>query len=215
MKRYYLSFKNNYFITFYYRIITMTKIKKSTLQKDHNILLNQFAELVRNLKALNVIPQEVCPTYTPKSKQLDHSIFNGLDDTWKFAAVDANGDAYLFGECPEKDLEMKQWDIHHTKECSFIDGVFNSTDWENSLIERKDIVIAGNDICTHLLSTNSRLVMCLVSDTSERHAIKYQNLAIINGKEDQRFTSISPFTWKYAVPVNNMGEPLTAKDVGL
>lgn len=194
----------------------MPKIKKSTLQKDHNKLLNQFAELVRNLKALNVIPQEVCPTYTSKSKQLDHSVFNGLDDIWKFAAVDAHGDAYIFGECPEKDLELQQWDIHYTKECSSIDGVFDSTDWENSLIKRKEKTPTGNDICIHLLSTNSRIVMCHVSDASEHQANLNEIVTIINGTDSNGlFTTTDVDSWKYVVPVNNMGEPLTAKDVGL
>lgn len=204
----------------------MTKIKKSTLQKDHNKLLNQFAELVRNLKALDVIPQEVCPTFTAKPlqpQQLDQSIFDGLDEIWKFVAVDANGDAYLFGTCPEKDLEMQQWDIHYTQDCSGIDGTFDSTDWKNSLIERdtaKELLevdlsseLTGSELCRAMLARGDKYISGFGHHQSDDGAV-YSTFADTVTRYSHCFHSAQN-SWDYFVPINNQGEPLTAKDVGL
>lgn len=68
----------------------MKKVTKKKLQADHNKLLNQFADLVRDLKSSKVISEETCPTFyrrtteivddtceqaEPKLKKLDQSVF--------------------------------------------------------------------------------------------------------------------------------------------
>ena len=150
------------------------------------------------------------------SPELDQSIFDGHQDCWKYAAIDEDGDVSLF-ECLPHTTTYANEGIWVNDPGGFkLTGKSTPTDnWRGSLIKRKEKEISGNVICTHLLSTNSRIVMCLVSDISEQNAISEEILTIINSKHQKGFSCIKQVSWKYVVPVNNMGEPLTAKDVGL
>lgn len=64
-------------------------------------------------------------------KKLTQSVFDGLPPEYKFAAVDANGFAWAYEERPD----MISFDGMRR----FISGNVDATDWQNSLIERKEI----------------------------------------------------------------------------
>ena len=67
-------------------------------------------------------------------KKLDQSVFAGLPSEYKFAAVDANGFAWAYEDRPD----MISFDGMRR----FISGNVDATDWQNSLIERKEIAAA-------------------------------------------------------------------------
>lgn len=64
-------------------------------------------------------------------KKLEQSVFDGLPSEYKFAAVDANGFAWAYEEQPD----MISFDGMRR----FISRSFDATDWQYSLIERKEI----------------------------------------------------------------------------
>lgn len=76
--------------------------------------------------------------------------------------------------------------------------------------------LEGGDLCRAILK-NQVYQPCFVSDVSESHAIERKQTAMI----DKTYSGIK-FSfrsgcngWAYVVPINNMGEILTAKEVGL
>ena len=75
----------------------------------------------------------------PELKQLDQSVFDGAHEMWKFAAVDADGALFRFAERP--DLTDNYW---ANVNCSRFDrvsvaGIYDASNWKNSLIERENI----------------------------------------------------------------------------
>ena len=155
----------------------------------------------------------------PQLKQLDQSIFDGLDEKWRFAAVDADGAVAVYLARPISN--HLQWYVEDTsagisyKYFSHMKG-YDTTDWQNSLIERDTAKeLTGSDLCRKMLERGDKLVMCLVSDRSDIAAIKNGQLKIIININPFDVFHSNPDTWKYAAPINNQGEPLTAAEVGL
>ncbi|MFT0771251.1 hypothetical protein [Psychrobacter aquimaris] len=72
----------------------------------------------------------------PQLKQLDQSIFDGLDAKWRFAAVDKSGKCWVYAEKPESNRAY--WFVK-SPVGKPIEGKYDTTDWQNSLIEREDI----------------------------------------------------------------------------
>ena len=150
----------------------------------------------------------------PKLKQLDQSVFDGLDEKWRFAAVDSKGGAFLFSEKPT-----------FSKSCVgfwFSAGAFgrrsvgygyNTTDWQNSLIERGKVELTGSDLCRAMLERGDRFILCSVSDQSDNDAIDNLEVQVVITVNSLFVTQSDG--WRYAAPVNNQGEPLTAADVDL
>lgn len=69
-------------------------------------------------------------------KKLTQSVFDDLPSEFKFAAVDVNGWAFAYEKRPYLEgidgFNCSGW-------IQRIPGKFNATDWQNSLIERKEI----------------------------------------------------------------------------
>ena len=72
------------------------------------------------------------------------------------------------------------------------------------------IELTGSELCKAMLSRGDTRIMCLVTDEGSRDDITH----VIRVYEDGRFHTKAN-SWKYAVPINNQGEPLTSSDVGL
>lgn len=221
----------------------MSKITKKKLQADHNKLLNQFAELVRSLKSSKVISEETCPTFyrrtteivddtceqaEPKLKKLDQSVFDGLDEDIVFAAVDADGRAFVFDTKP--DLMSCEWDVRLYKTCRFIEHGYDTTNWQNSLIERdlaKELLevdlsseLTGSDLCRKMLARGDKCVLIRMGVRDDKQAKEIGRFAIATSiDESGRFNVMSdqqPISKvDFAIPINNQGEPLTQSDVGL
>lgn len=161
------------------------------------------------------------PRPQPQLKQLDQSIFDGLDEKWRFAAVDGDGRAHKCNIRPQP---------HHTKhefynigkgfDFELIGIGYDATDWQNSLIEREKVELTGSDLARIVLSKQF-MQACLVSDTSDELALSGDDLQLIRmyNESEGKFISMRD-PWhgchhKYAVAVDNNRKPLTQSDVGL
>lgn len=173
----------------------------------------------------------------PQLKQLDQSIFDGLDEKWRFAAVDADGSANGF------DVRVHPRGGDKYGLFAYADDYANSDDnsiqlgegydasnWQNSLIERdtaKELPevdlsseLTGSELCRAMLARGDRYVMCGVSDVSDLDAAsnEYDDLisdAVTDFDNKDGLFGTASMRWIYAVPINNQGEPLTAAEVGL
>jgi len=73
-----------------------------------------------------------------RSKTLTQAVFDGLPVEYQWAAVDRDGDCFVFGVIPEE-LEGYGWGCEHGTLSHYIGEDFNTTNWQNSLIERQDV----------------------------------------------------------------------------
>ena len=143
----------------------------------------------------------------PQLKQLDQSVFDGLDSKWIFAAIDKNGNTWVYTHKPDKDSNY--WYVDEPEGREIGEG-YDTTNWQTSLIKRETIELTGSELCKAMLARGDTRIMCLVTDEGSRDDITH----VIRVYEDGRFHTKAN-SWKYAVPINNHGEPLTSKDVGL
>lgn len=154
----------------------------------------------------------------PKLKQLDQSVFEGQDEKWRFAAVDADGKAHRCNlhvkPCYERG-EFWRGCTFPPFEFELIGEGYDTTNWQNSLIERESKELTGSDLCRAMLARGDKYVMCLVSDDSQEDALLDGRSSTISSITDNGCFDGCDFTWLYATPINNQGEPLTAADVGL
>ena len=193
------------------------KITKKELFKfcdDNNDAINELrsqsdntdfllAVLIQQLKDSGVI-DEISPEPKPQLKQLDQSVFNGLDEKWRFAAVDEGSYAFKF-DC-EPAINCDEWYEGHGQQKVFIGAGYDASDWKNSLIERK-AELTGSELVRAMLSKNGdKCVMCRVTDNPDV-PVKNWLLVVVEmsniGYHD------------YIMPINNKGERLSAEDVGL
>jgi hypothetical protein len=81
------------------------------------------------------------PTENPvdQPKTLTQAVFNGLSSEYRWAAVDRDGDCFVFGVIPEE-LDGYGWGCEHGTPSHYIGENFDATDWENSLIEREESI---------------------------------------------------------------------------
>ncbi len=190
----------------------MSKVTKKQLQRAIQRQESRIDRLVRLLAKKGYYDKE------PEPKQLDQSVFDGVDEKWRFAAVDADGKAH---RC---NLHVKP---HHERGefwrgCTFpplefelIGEGYDATNWQNSLIERESKELTGSDLCRKMLERGDKYVMCLVSDSSQEDTLLDGYSAAISSMTYNECFYGYDFTWLYATPINNQGEPLTASEVGL
>lgn len=111
------------------------------------------------------------------------------------------------------ELDNEQEELKQLDQSAF-EGNFKSvalnTIWQTSLNKRETTELSGSDLCMAMLDRGDTRIMCLVTDDGSRDDITH----VIRVYEDGRFHTKAN-SWKYAVPINNHGEPLTSKDVGL
>ncbi len=83
-------------------------------------------------------------------KKLTQSVFDGVPSEFKFAAVDVNGWAFAYEQRPYLEgidgFNCSGW-------IQRIPGKFDATDWQNSLIERKEI---ADDLNQELRTTTAQ-----------------------------------------------------------
>ena len=164
-------------------------------------------------------------TEEPKLKQLDQSVFDGLDEKWRFAAVDGDGEVWVYVHKPAAVPVSNNWTGANNPK--FFGRGYDATNWKNSLIEREDIAaellevdliseLTGSDLCRAMLERGDKFVVCKLADTSEADAISNSAPKLVTEYDTYGFYhAIADLYWKYAVPINNQGEPLTASEVGL
>lgn len=158
----------------------------------------------------------------PKLKQLDQSVFDGLDAQWRFAAVDKNGEVWLSTHKTQPSVSGTHLSPEPKADSKHIKGAYDTTDWQSSLIERESKELTGSDLCRKMLERGDKVVLCRVSNISDEvssrccapfyaitHAKFYEN------EGDWHFLHKQDEAFLYAVPINNQGEPLTQSEVGL
>lgn len=186
----------------------MSKITKKELRQ--RCIDNETA-----IASLELILKENGIERRPQLKQLDQSVFDGLDEKWRFAAVDANGCRKSFKEKPY--IKNGEWLSTYTLHCNLGTG-YDASNWQNSLIERdtaKELLeidlsseLTGSELCLKLLNLD-RDVMCDVKDGDYRLIFAHDGEFFISHNKGERECH------KRVTPINNQGEPLTASEVGL
>lgn len=148
----------------------------------------------------------------PKLKQLDQSVFDGLDAKWRFAAVDKCGEVWLSTHKTQPSVSGTHLSPEPRADSKHIKGAYDASNWQNSLIERKELT--GSDLCRAMLERGDKHLMCFIGDTSEPATIARGSARIVIGIRKDRFETDNT-AWKVAIPINSQGEPLTQSDVGL
>lgn len=136
--------------------------------------------------------------FQPQLKQLDQSVFDGLDEKWRFAAVDLSGEAWVYREQPKIDKGDDRWLPSNTPPNSIGTG-YDTSNWQNSLIERDTAELMGSDLCRAMLERGDKYVMCAV----ENHYV------FIAHYDDGLFLDTEGFEWHEVTPVGTDGTHLT------
>ena len=197
----------------------MSKITKKQL---HNGWHGHDTEIIKMKKELRELKQSVLRLEKltdeklldePQLKQLDQSVFDGLDEKWRFAARCLSGKAIATESEPRIVLNGYYCDGGYL----LIGEGYDTSNWRNSLIERERKELTGSDL-TEQIMKNQKYQAAFVSDESEQDALNSQRTALIDNvymsDRDYRFRA-ELNGYRYAVPINNQGEPLTASEVGL
>ena len=172
--------------------------------------LNTHSELLERITSkLDFDDNEAQP------KNLDQSVFNGLDSKWKYAAVDEDGSVNVFDVLiyphGKYNVFMFADDYANSDDNSlWIGGGYDASNWQASLIKRETNELTGSELCKAMLARGDTRIMCRVYDTDLQHEITHVIRAYSDGKFHTKANR-----WTYAVPINNQGEPLTSSDVGL
>ena len=156
----------------------------------------------------------------PQLKQLDHSVFDGVFNWVKSAAVNPNGSAYLFSVGKDDFYNISEkhgFQITGRDKCQCIGLGYDTTNWQNSLIERHIAKeLTGSELCRAMIIGDRDWVLAYVSNESDATALFHKNAMVVTDfdlSEDAFYCRGENFA--YAVPINNKGEPLTASEAGL
>ena len=157
----------------------------------------------------------------PTLKQLDQSVFDGLDEKWQWATVSSIGMPVVYSYKPAGNKarfsdSTTQEMISAGKVMRVDEYDYDATNWQNSLIERESKELTGSDLCRAMLARGDKYVLCFVSDFSDDYAVNQSKMInlVTHAKGNSIFAKSA--RWKYAVPINQQtGEPLTASEVGL
>ena len=203
----------------------MSKITKKQLQQSVDLLnkenSSQHDYLMRIKRVLKSIDIDILSDEfdEPKSKlkQLDQSVFNGLDEKWRFAAVDKCGEVWYSTHKTQPSVSGTHLSPEPNANSMQAEGYYDTSNWQNSLIER-DVAkeLTGSELCKAMLERGDKYVMCQCWCSS--YADIEQVMDIVSGFAfevgKKAFAGVS-HNWDYAIPINNQGEPLTAAEVGL
>lgn len=201
----------------------MSKVTKKKLQREIQRQERRIDNLVRRLAENGFYDKES----EPQLKQLDQSVFDGLDEGWRFAAVDGNKGFPIVYEFEPYAFESgKYYTNRHGlyKDLTHLTG-YDASNWQNSLIERDTAKeplevdlsgeLTGSDLCRAMLERGDKAVLCAVSTVSADINFSYCGYDAIHGVDECGVFESHHTFWRYATPINNQGEPLTASEVGL
>ena len=176
-----------------------------------------LAVLIQQLKDSGVI-DEISPEPKPQLKQLDQSAFDHpyATDRFKYVALNADGQAVFFESKPVISNCLDIWVVHTGSVMPMLKG-YDTSNWQNSLIEREAVELTGSDLTVQIMNSQ-KYQAAFVSDESEDYALKHKRTALIdnvytNGINERFRAGLTG--WIYAIPINNQGEPLTQAEAGL
>lgn len=187
----------------------MSKITKKQLQRAIQRQESRINGLVGLLAKKGYYDKDP----EPQLKQLDQSIFDGLDEKWKFAAVDGcTSRAYVYEQKPHiMHIKRQYWRIDDGLQ-HIVGDNYDASNWQNSLIEREKKELTGSDLCHEMLKRGDKAVMCKINESNSM-------TIIIDYKESRLggwvFHSHRHSNHYIVTPINNQGEPLTAAEAGL
>ena len=75
--------------------------------------------------------------------------------------------------------------------------------------------LAGSELVRAMLGHGHDYIVCFVSDDSDEAAINSERARVVVSRGADYFDDSDDGMWNYAVPINNQGGILTAKEVGL
>ncbi len=194
----------------------MSKITKKQL---HNGWHCHDTEIIKMKKELRELKQSVLRLEKltdeklldeSQLKQLDQSVFNGLDEKWRFAAVDKCGEVWCSTHKTQPSVSGTHLSPEPNADSMQAEGYYDASNWQNSLIERESKELTGSDLCRAMLARGDTRIMCKVFDIDRKHDVTHVIRAYSDGKFHTKANR-----WSYAVPINNQGEPLTASEAGL
>ena len=152
----------------------------------------------------------------PQLKQLDQSVFDGLDEKWRFAAVNASG-ALILSTHPIEAMSGYWVRKRHLGKLINYGFGYDTSNWQNSLIERDTAKeLTGSELCRAMIIGDRDWVLAYVSNESDATALFHKNAIVVTDfdlSEDAFYCRGE--NWAYAVPINDQGETLTASEVGL
>ena len=107
---------------------------KEQIARIWDVLDSLNVDVLHNKQAIIKLENE---REQPKLKQLDQSVFDGLDAKWRFAAVNKVGRLMLSPSLMVSD--EKYWYCQFAGDLYGKDSGYDATDWQNSLIERENL----------------------------------------------------------------------------
>ena len=183
-------------------------INELRLQSDSTDFV--LATLIQQLKDGGII-SELGAEPQPQLKQLDHSIFNGLHEKWRFAVIQNNGFALICTKLPFVAFGGSSWDWNGYSDV--VGKGYDASNWQESLIERESKELTGSELVRAMLERGDRCVMCFVANNDANMFLATRPV-VVHGCTDSGFISVSG-CYSFAVAVNNQGEPLTQAEAGL
>lgn len=155
----------------------------------------------------------------PQLKQLDQSVFDELDEKWRFAAINKAGRLMLSKSTMASDENY--WHSYFAGDLYGKDTGYDTTNWQNSLIERDTVKeplevdlsseLTGNDLCRAMLARGDKAVLCIVEDYEHEDSVYYDAITHCCGGYFESTLS----SWSHAIPISSQGKPLTAAEAGL
>lgn len=123
------------------KMVTMNKQDIIEIKKQLEVQQSQLKMLAENNGLIEPIP---------KLRVLDQSVFDGQDEKWRFAAVDKNGKAFLFGRKPK--ANNIEWYAGSIADFEEIGTGYDDTNWQNSLIERESLACEESNYLSDTMS---------------------------------------------------------------
>ena len=189
----------------------------------------RISTLERQLSALiTLVKMKGYNEPEPQLKQLDQSVFDGLDEKWRFAMVSSVGIPFVYDYKPTGmraflSDSSAQLMVNLEKVMRIDEYDYDTSNWQNSLIERdiaKELLevdlsseLTGSELVRAMLERGDRCVMCMVAN-NEANMFLATRPVVVHGCTDSGFISVSG-CYSFAVAVNNQCEPFTQAEAGL
>ena len=197
------------------------KIKLEDLENKMRAQQLRMSDLVAQLRKDGVLKNykgasiDLCEP-AGNGKQLDQSVFDGLDEKWRFAARCLSGKA-IVTECEPKII----LNGYYCEDGYLLVGTgYDTSNWQNSLIERdalQDKEPRGSELVKKMLKAGHEYLPCAVSDVESLALTAPLKVVIIKRWLDQKgvFMDGTGTEWNYAVPVRTRGKEILAHEADI
>ena len=141
----------------------------------------------------------------PQLKQLDQSVFDGLDEKWVAASVEECGIARIYMS-----------DKNNPYDCEYhLAGTnYDASNWQDSLIERETKELTGSALAKDYFKRGCCPRVCFVGEDDDECLSDLMVAMVIGYVEGKGFeTSYNDF-FPCAAMVNSYGDELEASEVG-